>query len=330
MVLVIFGPAQPVAAQVFESVGTRAMGMAGAFVAVADDATAAYWNPAGLPSGAFLSLLLDYQRPESRADPTRPDTPATSDSSIFTGLATNSTALSYYRLRTNQIGRSIPPDAQQDLARKDQGGTATLVSLITHHAALTGAQPLGPGVSFGTTFRYVRGSIGIAPGDPALSAVELLRQADDLDRRGKNAWDVDLGLMLGSPTVRFGLVARNLRQPTFSAPTGGSVRLTRQVRAGVAVRPVAGLRVATDIDLTRATTPYGDRRNLALGAEHWFGEGFALRGGARVNLEGDDSRPVGAFGLSVALTTGVYLDAQLTRGRDSIERGWGVAGRVGF
>ena len=304
--------------------------MAGAFVAMADDATAAYWNPAGLPSGAFLSLLLDYQRPESWGNPARSDAPATNDSSIFTGLATNSTALSYYRLRTNQIERSIPPGAEGDPARKDQGGTATLVSLVTHHAALTGAQSLGPGVSFGTTFRYVRGSFGIAPGDPALSVGELLQQAEDLDGQGKNAWDVDLGLMLGSPTVRFGLVARNLRQPTFSAPNGESVRVTRHVRVGAAVRTVAGLRVATDIDLTRATTPYGDRRSLALGAEHWFGEGFALRGGARVNLEGDDSRPVGAFGLSVALTTGVYLDVQLTHGRDSIERGWGMAGRVGF
>jgi long-chain fatty acid transport protein len=30
--------------------GTRALGMAGAFTAVADDATAGWWNPAGLSS----------------------------------------------------------------------------------------------------------------------------------------------------------------------------------------------------------------------------------------------------------------------------------------
>ncbi len=30
--------------------GARALGMGGAYVAVADDATAAYWNPAGLPA----------------------------------------------------------------------------------------------------------------------------------------------------------------------------------------------------------------------------------------------------------------------------------------
>jgi hypothetical protein len=39
--------------------GARALGMGGAFVAVADDATAAYWNPAGMPSverAAFCAM----------------------------------------------------------------------------------------------------------------------------------------------------------------------------------------------------------------------------------------------------------------------------------
>ncbi len=35
-------------AQTFGGVGSRAEGMGGAFVAVADDASAVYWNPAGL------------------------------------------------------------------------------------------------------------------------------------------------------------------------------------------------------------------------------------------------------------------------------------------
>src|SRR4026209_765604 len=39
-------------------VGTRAAGMAGAFVAVADDATAVYWNPAGVATGSIVSAVL--------------------------------------------------------------------------------------------------------------------------------------------------------------------------------------------------------------------------------------------------------------------------------
>ena len=39
-------------AQSLDTIGTRAQGMGGAFVGVADDASAVYWNPAGLAGGA--------------------------------------------------------------------------------------------------------------------------------------------------------------------------------------------------------------------------------------------------------------------------------------
>ena len=45
---IVLGLAATASPQGFETLGTRAMGMGGVFVAVADDATAAYWNPAGL------------------------------------------------------------------------------------------------------------------------------------------------------------------------------------------------------------------------------------------------------------------------------------------
>jgi len=51
--------AQAAGAGGVEVLGVRAQGMAGAFVAVADDATAAYWNPAGLGTGDFFSLAAE-------------------------------------------------------------------------------------------------------------------------------------------------------------------------------------------------------------------------------------------------------------------------------
>ena len=52
--------AAPVRAQQYESVGIRAQGMAGAFVAVADDATASWWNPAGLATSlSFADVIVE-------------------------------------------------------------------------------------------------------------------------------------------------------------------------------------------------------------------------------------------------------------------------------
>ena len=45
--------------QGFEAVGIRALGMGGAFVAVADDASATYWNPAGLVTGDLVSVVME-------------------------------------------------------------------------------------------------------------------------------------------------------------------------------------------------------------------------------------------------------------------------------
>ena len=261
--------------------------MAGAFVAVADDATAVYWNPAGLATGHFLSVLVDRSAVQQRG-PRR--APAVTGSGTIAALSTNEVAFSYYRLRV-------------DGAR----------SLLTHNVAITGAQFAFPGVSFGTSLRYVRGAAGGG-------------------LRGRHAFDVDVGAMIGNDTLRVGIVARNLRRPRLETPGGGGVRLARRVRAGLALRTVAGLLLAADLDLTRARpdAPGGARRNAAAGAERWFGQWLGVRGGARVNFEAEEPRIVGAVGLSVALTSGVYLDGQLTRGREASERGWGVAARVGF
>src|SRR6266481_2044160 len=47
------------AAQTTDTIGVRAQGMAGAFTAVADDATAGWWNPAGLAGGAYFNAIIE-------------------------------------------------------------------------------------------------------------------------------------------------------------------------------------------------------------------------------------------------------------------------------
>ena len=78
---------QPTAAraQLFETIGIRAQGMAGAFVAVADDATATWWNPAGLATGAYVNGIVEHSR-------------ARDEGAVGVSLAYPALGLSYHRL----------------------------------------------------------------------------------------------------------------------------------------------------------------------------------------------------------------------------------------
>src|SRR5512132_2086769 len=117
--VVLLGYASAGAAQSFEAVGTRAAGMAGAFVAVADDASAAYWNPAGFAAGNFFTLVLD--RTTSKSDPAVPEG-ARKGSGLLFAMGMPALGLSYYQVRSTVLA---------DL----KVGTADvrLDTLVTHH-----------------------------------------------------------------------------------------------------------------------------------------------------------------------------------------------------
>ena len=91
------------AAQGFEPVGTRAQGMAGAFVAVADDASGTYWNPAGLASIPVFDASLAFTHLEQShegGDSGGARAPAWRTRNSGFALALPVLGVSYYRLRT--------------------------------------------------------------------------------------------------------------------------------------------------------------------------------------------------------------------------------------
>lgn len=107
--------------------GVRAAGMGGAFTAVSDDASAAYWNPAGLASGAFFSFVLDRNA-------------ADDGSASLIALGTPPLGLTYYRTAT--------------------GGAANgRNSLVVQHAGVTLLQSLGDRFAVGATLKLVHGTV---------------------------------------------------------------------------------------------------------------------------------------------------------------------------
>ncbi len=333
VILVVSIATVPVSAQEWESLSTRALGLAGAFVAVADDATSAYWNPAGLSTGSVFSLLFDHTFTETLVDRSRVDSLGTVRTGTIIGMSTNTTALSYYRLVIDQIESHQLGDVTGSEATEErESRQRTLRSLVTHNLALTRATLLGSGFSVGSTVRYVRSSFGVNLVGSNVTTARALHQTIGRETHSHNHYDLDVGLKAGGPNFQVGLVARNLRNPSLSVPGESAFRLGRQVRTGLAFRPVGGLLLTADVDLSPLSTFRGDRRNMAVGAEKRFGTWLAVRGGARVNLDNVQTKPatVVAFGFSMALTTGLFIDGQWTRGRDGTEKGWSAGGRLSY
>jgi hypothetical protein len=118
------------------SVGVRAAGMGGAFTAVADDGSAAFWNPAGFASGSFFSMVIDGNVLDRRQG-------------ALVALGTPPLGLSYYRTAI--------------AAQKNSRNT-----LVAHHAGVTLVHSVVGGLAVGTTLKLVHG-IASPAGSAAVS-----------------------------------------------------------------------------------------------------------------------------------------------------------------
>ncbi len=297
-----------VAAQSFEAVGTRAAGMGGAFVAIADDASAAYWNPAGFASGNVFTLVVDGGT--SKSDPDLPQG-AREGSGFLFAMGIPALGLSYYQVRSTGL--------------IENGPTVRLDTLVTHHTGATLLQSIGDRLVVATTVKLVHGvaSSSLAP-DGARDA--LLEHAGELGGRSSTKVDADVGVMTVGPFFKVGLTIRNLTSPDFETPAGNTLSLSRQARAGIAFTVMNGWAVDADFDLTTTHETLGDVRQIATGTEARLGRKALIRGGLRVNTAGSDEVAAAAGG-SYRIAGPLFVDGQITRGSDRASHGWGISAR---
>jgi hypothetical protein len=321
-------------AQSFEVLGTRAAGMGGAFVAVVDDGSAVYWNPAGLASGSFFSLVLDRNSGEGQVPA---EGRASAGNATLLAFSTLPLGVSYYRLQTVEV--RLKPDTtgvvRPSSVAPSQPGlvSADVATLTTHHLGVTLVQSLIEGVAVGTTLKLVRGTAGMSVRSGSdLDA--LVDEGDEIPTEGETEFDADIGIMATRGRFRAGLTIRNVVEPDFETEVPDEVlALERQTRAGIAYQATDLLLIAADIDLERSESALGDRRNLALGAEARVHRKAFIRSGFNVNTVSDQPggrAPVVSFGGSYAVTGSVLVDAQATVGAEKGARGWGIAGRFVF
>jgi hypothetical protein len=333
--LCIFTGSSTVAvAQSFDLVGTRAKGMAGAFVAVADDATATWWNPAGISNTLIFDGVGDFRQDElidRQQTPVPGETPGTRDSAFGASVAVPPLGLSYYHARQTGVE---PATAEQVPGRQDHATTPLARSLLTQQFGVTLAQSIGCVVVVGATVRVVHGTVGTAPAafadpGPGMSA------AAEADGPSTTTGDVDLGVLARLGRVRLGFAARNLVAPTFHAADGQPWQVSRLARAGAALVADADRTgrqtwtVAFDADLAADVTPYGRHRDIAAGVERWITRRVGVRGGFGASTI-DAARPTGSVGGSVAVSSGVFIEGQATAGSDRAATGWGVSVHVQY
>jgi hypothetical protein len=315
-----------VSAQIYETVGTRAQGMGGAFVAVADDATATWWNPAGLIL-SYFSLVVDRSETTEPAD-ALPSGPAWRSRTQAYAASYPAMGLSYYRLRISEIAPQLTTADGQPV-RQDIGAAGVgLASRVSHQFGATFGQSLGNHLVIASSLRLVR----VGQTELAVPGGATLDDADELEGPLETGGDLDVGAMAMLGPARVGFSVKHVNEPEFGEGVSGLV-LKRQMRAGFAwIAGQAGaparLTASFDADLTRTPTAFGEARHVAAGVELMLPrQQLAFRGGVSANRVGELSSSTSA-GVSLAVSRGFFLDGAATFGSDRSRKGWAVGLRL--
>ena len=335
-------PAQAVALE-FVTVGPRAMGMGGAGVAVTTDALATYWNPAGLAMKQTVDVRIQgggqvidrLGIADAVHDLENFNTTDTSAANLAKAqniadrvnrpgatVSLNGSAGLYIKghLGDHAFGLNVSDVAtgggfvSNPVQASQPGGANTPISL-SGQMALRGLEARQVALSyayafsdktfsFGVTGKFIQGA--------AYNGSTILTGGTDVsitDNFGKatlsTAFGIDVGAIYRPASwLHFGIVAKDINQPTFEAPGGEELKLGPQVRGGVAVNPYSSLTLTADVDATSNKTfvPGIKSQVLSLGAEQTiFSEFMSFRVGAFKNMKdaGTPFTPTAGLGLRI-------------------------------
>jgi F plasmid transfer operon, TraF, protein len=332
--------ATPAAAVEFAVVGPRAAGMGGAGVAVTTDAYATYWNPAGL--AMVKSMDIRIQGTAQVTDRLGIGS-ALNDLQDFTPNATRSTATvtkaQGIANQINQAGATVSGMGTAGLYFKGHFGEHAFGFNVSDVATSGGfvstplsVSPTGPVIikgqmtlrglearqaAFSYAYAFVDKTFAIGVTGKIIQGAAYnnttnLQGGQDpnlLDNFGKanisTSYGIDVGAMYRpSSWLRFGVVAKDINQPTFDAPGGLQYKLTPQVRGGVAVSPWSTMTITADMDITSNQTlvPGLKSQVLSLGMEQTIlAEFLSLRVGTYKNVQdaGSIFTPTAGIGIRI-------------------------------
>jgi hypothetical protein len=278
-------------AQTTDVIGIRAQGMGGAFTAVADDATAWWWNPGGLAAGPFLNGLIEFARPHT----------STSESVRGISVAYPALGFTYYRLPLRQIRISASTESSAINRQDDEAA-------LRVYGATVG-QSFGSHLVVGTTVKILH-----ADDTNVTFDVGVMTSFGPL-RAGVTMHDLTEPSFGSGPTTF-----------TLDRTARLGVALTSGKRAAI-----GSATLSFDADVTTTHDPlFGDDRRMALGGEAWSkGNRVGFRGGVNWNRAADQGAELSG-GLSFAIRSSSFVDAYVVGGDETVRHGWGFALRVTF
>ncbi len=257
--------------------GARPLAMGGAFVAAANDATAAYWNPAG------LGLIDDVEITTMHA--AQWDIQSYDFLNIaFKTPAAGSYALSYLRLGTSDIPLTGPGGP----------GITGVASYAENAAYISGGWKLGKQFAVGATVKILK---------------------TDAYTASAFGYGADVGLLF-RPSKQFsiGLAVRDFfgtrvqwsntpTNPTQTLHPNGVLgisyiqELGKRESAGSSPVPMSTLSFNMDADVL-----YADKglNNYRLGFEYWYRQFVAIRGGIQsegLKFDSDSFTPSAGIGV---------------------------------
>lgn len=296
--------------------GARAMGMGGAYAALANDAAAVYWNPAGLAEVSVVSVtpvvavettargdLSNFQKltgTESNVTLPTGDFTLGASGAGLAGIVTKRFGITYLpeaTLSAEFLFRSDPPPEGAEPI-SGNGSKFSARASIYNDTVVSGALPLAKapfglgGVNVGANLKFIRGRHFSAEKTLEVTEPGQLGEPVRLNQDSTgNGFGLDLGAQ-GKLTdkIRFGVVARDL---VNSVSWSGVVPEPRKpaFQAGVALKAPLGLTLAADLENAELG---GDRATrLRLGLEESLFGILAVRAGYRTNPGANPSYSVG-------------------------------------
>lgn len=278
--------------------GTRAMGMGGAFTAVADDESAFYWNPAGITQVRFASLMFgvgaqgeDFDFISDTIDNISDNEELNMDDfedgrgylnlGLIGGITTRFVGVNFYS--ESSVG------TEKDDSILDVGASSF------NYGAVTIAAKIKEKIAVGCNIKRV--AAGIGGGFVEIDISELKLESETFYGDGEGL-AFDLGVLYRlSDQVKFGFIARNIGDDIkidgklTDYVAGGdevewsdTVDLPREYAVGVSYRPFKNTLLAGDIQKCDARLFTKEQTRFRVGFEQtalW--NIFALRLGAYTN-----------------------------------------------